>query len=92
MNQNQGMLFVFNKELFAPFWMNKMKFSIDIIWIDKDKKIVDIVKSAPVPLNDNEIPTFMPASVAQYVLEIVAGLSEHYGFHIGDSVGITILE
>ncbi|MBI2633565.1 MAG: DUF192 domain-containing protein [Parcubacteria group bacterium] len=91
MSQNQGMLFVFNKEIVAPFWMNKMKFPIDIIWIDKDKKIVDIVKDAPIPLNDTSIPIFMPASVAQYVLEIAVGMSERYGFKVGDEVEMTPL-
>jgi uncharacterized membrane protein (UPF0127 family) len=41
---------------------------LDIIWIDKNKKVVDIVTAFP-PENDN-IETFHPREKSFWVLEI----------------------
>src|SRR3972149_4363578 len=46
--KNQGMLFVFDKPDYYPFWMKNMRFPIDIIWIDASKKVV-YVKSNVAP-------------------------------------------
>src|SRR3989304_6446445 len=37
---DEGMLFIFDKPGYHGFWMKDMLFSIDIIWISADKKIV----------------------------------------------------
>src|SRR3990167_703443 len=39
---DQGMLFVFEKPGKYPFWMKDMKFPIDIVWINADKKVIDL--------------------------------------------------
>ena len=36
-DQNQGMLFLFDKPDFYSFWMKKMNFPIDIIYIQNNK-------------------------------------------------------
>ena len=81
-----GMYFPFAQEGYYPFWMKNMKFSIDMIFIDK-RKVVDIKESVP-PADPNQlaIPTYAPTHVTDGVLEISSGLSEKYGFKIGDSV------
>ena len=38
--ENEGMLFVFEKEGYYGFWMKDMNFPIDIAWLDKNKKII----------------------------------------------------
>jgi hypothetical protein len=43
-DSDQGMLFIFEEEEKYSFWMKNMKFSIDILWLDRDKrKVVRIV-------------------------------------------------
>lgn len=83
---DRGMLFVFDKEQEWTFWMKDMSFPIDIIWISKDKKVVDYYKNAPpqpgVP--DNQLKIYAPQSPAQYVLEINAGIVDKYDIKIGD--------
>jgi uncharacterized membrane protein (UPF0127 family) len=37
--QDQGMLFVFDDQKIRAFWMKNMQFSLDIIWMNADKKI-----------------------------------------------------
>lgn len=86
--KNKGMLFVFPKEDKHSFWMKGMKFSVDIIWI-KDDKIVDIKEKLPIPTT-RYLEKYTPTSSAKYVLEVNAGLSEKYGFKIGDPVALDI--
>jgi uncharacterized membrane protein (UPF0127 family) len=44
MNENKGMLFLFDKPSKQGFWMNKMNFPIDIVWLDSNNKVVHIEK------------------------------------------------
>ena len=44
--QDQGMLFVFAQPGKYYFWMKGMNFSIDIIWIGEDMKVIYIKKDA----------------------------------------------
>ncbi len=68
---DRGMMFVFDQATTSNcFWMKDMQFSIDMIWLDSDKKVVTI--------RDNVSPdtypeSFCPVSDAKYGLEIGAG-------------------
>lgn len=81
LSENEGMLFVYQEEDIRFFWMKDMNFSIDIIWIDGNKRIVDITKNAS-PESYPEI--FSPKKPAQYVLEVVAGFSDKHNLEKGD--------
>ena len=81
--QNQGMLFVYDTPAFYSFWMKDMQFSIDIIWIDEDYKIIDITKGVS---PDSFPQSFQPQKPAQYVLEVNAGFGEKNNIKIGDTV------
>ena len=83
LKNNKGMLFTYDQPGLYSFWMKDMNFSIDIIWISKDKKIINISKD----ISPATYPkTFKPPRPAQYILEINAGLSDKYGFKIGNKV------
>lgn len=86
LDQDAGMFFSFGAEGNYSFWMRGMKFPIDIIYIDQGK-VVDIKKNLP-PADSStpNIPTYAPSKPADSVLEISSGLSDKYGFKIGDSV------
>jgi uncharacterized protein len=84
MPKDRGMLFIFDTKQQYSFWMKDMNFPLDIIWID-DKTIVDISKNVPVEASYPP-PTYTPNKSVNRVLEINAGLSDAYGFQIGDSV------
>lgn len=81
---NQGMLFVFEQEEQHSFWMKNMQIPLDIIWIDKDKRIVDIQTDVP-PCKDS-CSGIMPQEKAQYVLEVNAGFVEKNKVRVGDRV------
>lgn len=88
LEENRGMLFVFEKSDLYSFWMKEMKFPIDILFIKNDK-IVTIHQNVPPP-KDNvplyELSLYKPKEEANYVLEINAGLSQKYSFKEGDNV------
>ncbi|MFO7981299.1 MAG: DUF192 domain-containing protein [Candidatus Aminicenantes bacterium] len=82
-NPDQGMLFVFEREGIHSFWMKNMKFSIDIIWLDRDKRIVHIEKNVP-PCKTEDCPSYAPPVFSKYVLEIKQGYSEEYDLELYD--------
>lgn len=67
-----GMLFVFDEEGIFPFWMKNMQFPIDMLWLDRNKRIVDIKANVPACTVD-PCPVYTPSQVALYVLELPAG-------------------
>jgi uncharacterized membrane protein (UPF0127 family) len=80
---DHGMLFVFEKPDLHGFWMKEMNFSIDIIYIGADKKIVDIKKG----VSPESYPMiFKPNQPALYVLEVPAGFSEENNIKVGNDV------
>lgn len=68
---NQAMILAFSQDGQWEIWMKGMRYSIDIVWLDKDKKVVYIVKNAP--YQDGELATFKPTVSARYVVELPAG-------------------
>ncbi len=86
LDQNKGMLFVFEKKGIYSFWMKKTLIPLDIIYIDNDK-IVFIVKNAkPEKEVKGTLPIYTPSVQADKVLEINGGLSDKYKFKNGDTV------
>lgn len=80
--ENEGMLFVYDQEWIYSFWMKNTLIPLDMIWIDKDKKIVDIQTAQP--CTSAPCPSYIPAWKAKYILEINAWLSEKYGLKYKD--------
>lgn len=76
LNKDEAMLFVFNRDSKWAMWMDGVDFSIDIIWLNKDKKVVHITKNVS---PDTYPQTFSPSEPARYVIEVVAGtVDEHH--------------
>lgn len=82
LNKNSGMLFIFKNPSKQYFWMKDMKFPIDIVWINQNKKIVGFVEDAKPEDYPETYPS--PEGVA-YVLEIGSGGVKNYNIKIGDT-------
>ena len=52
MDEHQGMWFIFPEEAPRSFYMRNTEISLDIIYLDKDKKVVSIAKNAR-PYDEN---------------------------------------
>ena len=85
LEENHGMLFVFKESKQYQFWMKDTLIPLDMIWINKEKHIVDITKNAQ-PCKEDPCENFSPIIPAKYVLEVNAGYSEKNNFKPGDKV------
>jgi len=88
LNENEGMLFIFDQKYQPSFWMFDMNFPLDIIWISDDV-IVDIDRNVPIPKPntlDYQLPLYTPEKPINYVLEVNAGFCEKNSIEVGDSV------
>ena len=74
-NDDQGMLFVFEQEGLYSFWMKNMNITIDILWLDRQKRIVHLEHNVP-PCKKEPCPTYATLVPAKYVLELKAGSIE----------------
>jgi hypothetical protein len=82
---NSGMLFIYKDEAPRSFYMKNTYIPLDIIWMDKEKKVVFIKKNAE-PENLDAYETISPREEAMYVLELSSGSSERIGLRIGDKL------
>lgn len=78
---DEAILFVYDTDGKWPVWMKEMRFPIDIVWLDKDKKVVHIVKNAPPESYPYE--SFAPMENARYVVELAAGTVAKKAIEIG---------
>lgn len=81
MGADEAVLFVFGGDDKWSIWMKEMQFPIDIVWLDKNKKVVHIVKNVSPESYPNE--RFAPTENARYVVEFVAGTVEKRLIMIG---------
>jgi len=81
---DKGMLFIFEEEGLYNFWMKNMRFPLDIIWLDLNKKIVDI-KENVLPCSES-CEILSPENKAKYVLEVNAGFTRRNKVKIGEVV------
>jgi uncharacterized membrane protein (UPF0127 family) len=78
-----AMLFVFDFPDYHGFWMKDMKFAIDMIWLDADKKIIYMKKD----VKPETYPEgYRPDKKDSYVVEVAAGTSDQLGLKVGDTV------
>ena len=84
--QDRGMLFVYGKPGKYPHWMYQVKIPLDMIWLDKDRRIVEIVPNIPACTSKSakECPPVGGRETAITVLELAAGMSEKFGLKNGD--------
>jgi len=82
MAENTGMLFLMGTEEMQSFWMKNTIISLDIIYVDSERRIVSIHKNCT-PYSLDQIHSAAPAL---YVVEVVAGYTDKYKIEAGDRV------
>lgn len=90
LSSNGGLLMDFQTDDTWGIWMKDMKIPLDIVWLDKDKKVVYIVKDAKPELSTNVV--FSPKEPARYVIELQAGAVTSFGIKTGQTADFTINE
>jgi len=84
MPDDQGMLFLEEREKRVSFWMKNTYIPLDIIFINSDKEIVNIYKMA----KPESLETIYSIKPVKYVLEINGGLCDKLGIGIGNKIKI----
>ena len=84
-NEDQGMLFVFEEEGIYSFWMKNMNIPLDILWLNKEKRIIHIEINVP-PCYQEPCQSYESVIPALYVLELKAGFVENNGIKIYDRI------
>ncbi|MGI9010834.1 MAG: DUF192 domain-containing protein [Nitrososphaeraceae archaeon] len=82
---NNGMLFVYGDERYRSFWMKNTNIPLDIIFVDKNFKIVDIKKNAK-PCLSYKCPSYPSKAPANYVLEVNGDFVNKNKIQIGDKL------
>lgn len=84
LQENQGMLFIFQDIGYHSFWMKEMNFSLDFIWI-RNNKIVEITEN--VKPEDYQPPkTLISKTEVDSVLEVNSGFCKKNNIKIGDEL------
>ena len=76
LNAHVGMLFVYDEDGPRTFWMPRMNFPLDMVWIRADCSVAGITADVPhpdpaTPLSD--LPRYPSNEPVRFVLEINAG-------------------
>jgi uncharacterized protein len=79
---NEGMIFPFDSERMASFWMKNTVISLDIIFIKADGRIQNIAENTT-PYSTDPVASTAPVMA---VLELRAGLTRELGIGPGDKV------
>lgn len=98
--EQAGMIFVFERAGFYPFWMQNCRIALDILWLDETFRIVSIVESVPPcrtrgcepPCASNACPSYAPRSgtTARYVIEVAAGFASRHGVARGQRLDVAL--
>jgi len=75
----EGMLFIFEQAEVRFFWMANTPVSLDMIFVDTEKRIVHIVESTR-PMSTQTYSSRFPA---QYVVEVPAGFAKFFKISTG---------
>lgn len=82
-----GMLFLFNRDEEHSFWMQNTLIPLDMVWIDKDQRVVGVQYNVP-PCRVQNCPSYSPGTgvLSRYVLEVAGGVAQAHGIKAGDQL------
>jgi len=86
LREGHGMLFPYARPDRYGFWMQGMRFDIDIVWI-RGGRVVDITHRAPHRVAP-PLPVYRPREPADLVLEVPAGTAARLGWQPGAPVRV----
>jgi|TARA_Y100000294_G_scaffold136039_2_gene128850 hypothetical protein len=84
LDENSGMLFVFDDEDYLSFWMKNTLIPLDMIFISEDFEIVDIKYA--VPCEKDPCISYKSIKPAKYVLEVNGNFTIGKNIAIGNNI------
>ena len=84
--ERTGMLFLFPYDDDAhKFWMKNTLIPLDIVWLDKDGKVLFVSANTP-PCKADPCPNYGPDFAIATVLEIAGGMAEKEKVAVGSTI------
>jgi len=91
LDEDKGMLFIFEETKFACFWMKNTLIPLDIIFIDENNFVINIEKaSVQTNVSDDKLTLYCSDREAKWVVEINRGVSEQFNIEKGTIVNIDL--
>ncbi len=81
----EGMLFIFDQPDYHGIWMKDMRFPIDIMWLDSNRKIIYRKENVH---PDTYPESFEPPNKARFVIETNAHYMSTFDIQVGDTADI----
>lgn len=82
MEADQGMLFIMERTEPQSFWMLNTFLSLDIIFVDEQRRIVNIAAGA----RPESLAPVRSTAPARYVVEVLGGFCNERGIEAGDRI------
>ena len=86
LEENKGLLFVYDYPEKRGFWMKNVKFPIDIIWLNQENKIVHIERNVPRCIDNCKI--YYPDIEAYNIIEVNANFTLENDVKVWDIIEI----
>jgi uncharacterized membrane protein (UPF0127 family) len=83
MPKAHGMIFIFDGMAIRGMWMNRMRFPLDIVWLDDYLRVVSITRGCQPCKTTSACPTYTSVVPARYAIELNAGDADGLGFREG---------
>jgi hypothetical protein len=82
MEEDNGMLFIFERDDMQSFWMKNTIISLDILFIDS-KGVINTIHKSTVPFSEKSLPS---KGKSQFVVEVNGGYCDRHGIKEGDLI------
>ena len=85
---SDGMIFVMPSRAYHSFWMPRMHFDLDLVFLDEDRivQIIDHVPAAPADMPQAQMPLYTNDRLANLVIELPAGRTALNNIQVGDTL------
>ncbi len=82
MDEDKGMIFIFEREDMQAFWMKNTILPLDILFIDS-KGAINAIHKSTTPYSEKSLPSKLKS---QFVVEVNAGYCDRHGIKEGDLI------
>lgn len=84
-----GMIFIFNSESIQTFWMKNTLIPLDMIFLDKNGRVINIITATPQPNTpDYRLKLYSSTSPSKSVIELNAGTAKNINLRPSDSINL----